>query len=162
MALVDRVEVSGEQERSAFESMPDIPTELTAEMCRLVLLGLVPAAIEQDIRTFGACLYDLQQLVGSCFARAQGGVYADPLLADIVAFCRAQDVPGVGQSSWGPTLYAVTDGDDAAERLAGAVQRRYDLGQRQVLITEPDNVGASVRRVGASGESRNPAPGRSV
>lgn len=156
MALVDRVEVSGEQERSAFESMPDIPTELTAEMCRLVLLGLVPAILENDIQTFSDALYGLQQLVGSCFAGAQGGVYADPLLADMVAFCRAQGVPGVGQSSWGPTLYAVTDGDDAAERLAGAVQRRYELGQRQVLITEPDNVGASVRRVAASSESRNP------
>ena len=34
-------------------------------------------------------LYDLQRRVGLCFAQAQGGVYADPLLASVVAFIRA-------------------------------------------------------------------------
>jgi beta-RFAP synthase len=140
--------LAGQRERIAFSMMPSIPREVTAEMCRLVLLGLAPTLIEQDLDRFGVALYELQQTVGACFATAQGGVYADPLLQDIVSFIVAQGVRGVGQSSWGPTLYAVLPDEDSAEKLALLVESRFDLhGVGEVFVTAADNDGASIRRI---------------
>ncbi len=46
----------GAGERHAFESLPPIPETVTDRLCRLVLLGLLPAVQENDLETFGAAL----------------------------------------------------------------------------------------------------------
>lgn len=138
--------LAGARERAAFHAMSSIPEAATAEMCRLVLLGLTPALVDADLDAFGEALYELQQRVGACFAGAQGGIYAAPFLADIVAYLRGLGVRGVGQSSWGPTLYALAGDEESAERLATAVETRFGLaGRGEVLVTAADNRGASVR-----------------
>ncbi len=143
--------VSGKAEHHAFGSLPAISEQATGRMCRLVLLGLLPALAERDGAAFGEALYELQQVTGRCFKSAQGGVYASPFLQRIVTFVRQQGVPGVGQSSWGPTLYAVTDDRDRARHLAAAVRSRFDLSADEVTITQADNRGAMVREVGDGG-----------
>jgi beta-RFAP synthase len=139
------VGVSGDRERQAFSRMSPIPREVTAEMCRLVLLGVLPAVIERDLAGFSRALYELQQRVGACFASAQGGIYADPLLERIVRFVREQGIEGVGQSSWGPTLYAVAADAAAAASLADHLRARFDLTEREVMVTAADNQGCEVR-----------------
>jgi predicted sugar kinase len=47
-------------------------------------------------------------------------------------------VRGVGQSSWGPTLFAVVEEARAAE-LAGEIQKRLEA---EVIVTEAANDGA--------------------
>ncbi len=138
------VGINGEREVQAFAKMPPIPRDVTAEMCRLVLLGMLPAAMERDFEVFSRSLFTLQQRVGECFAQAQGGVYADPILADIVRFVREQGLEGVGQSSWGPTMYAVTRNDDDARRLRMDVQAAFGLSNEEVMITQADNKGSVV------------------
>lgn len=137
--------IAGERERQAFALLPRLPDELTARMCRLVLLGLAPAVVEADLGRFGEALYELQRLAGECFKLAQGGVYADPLLSRIVKFIRDCGVPGVGQSSWGPTLYAISGDQEQAEWLAARLQRQFRLQPGEVLVTESDNHGSTVR-----------------
>lgn len=139
--------LSGEREQIAFDTKLNIPQAVTAELCRIVLLGMIPSLIEQDINTFGDALYDLQSKVGDCFAGAQGGRWADPQLGQIVQFVRDQGVRGVGQSSWGPTLYAVCEDDERAEDLASKLQATFELDPDEVRITEADNHGAVVRKV---------------
>ena len=139
--------LSGTRERQAFAHMPDISDDATAAMCRLVLLGLLPALRENDLPAFGEALFALQQTVGQCFAPAQGGIYADPMLDDIVQFIRAQNIPGVGQSSWGPTLYAVVEDHERAERLVHSLRGQFDFNDEEVIVTEVDNDGAQARTV---------------
>lgn len=136
--------VSGDRERQAFAKMKPIPRDVTAEMCRLVLLGMLPALIERDIDGFGQSLYELQQRVGQCFASAQGGVFAHPMLEEITRFIRARGVQGVGQSSWGPTLYAVVADEATGQALAAEVARRFGLGEGELLVTAADNEGCQV------------------
>ncbi|MEX0777287.1 MAG: beta-ribofuranosylaminobenzene 5'-phosphate synthase family protein [Phycisphaeraceae bacterium] len=137
--------LAGERETQAFVELPAIPDDLTARMCRLVMLGLLPALVERDVQRFGEALYELQQRVGEVFAPFQGGIYADPLLAQIVGFVREQGIPGIGQSSWGPTLYAVLESEERAVHLADAVMRRFKLDKAgEVIVTRGDNAGAGV------------------
>ena len=67
---------------------------MTDSLCRLVLLEILPAVFEHDLRAFGAALEELQAKVGSCFAPAQGGIYATPQAAAIVdELKQAWDLP---------------------------------------------------------------------
>jgi beta-RFAP synthase len=146
--------INGEKESHAFQQMQPIPQAVTDRMCRLTLLGLVPALIERDLPTFSQSLFDLQQQVGACFAAAQSGVYADPMLAEIVSFVRGAGVSGVGQSSWGPTLYAVVADEQKAQQLATQVRHAFDLSDDEVLVTAADNQGSTLRHIEQAARQR--------
>ena len=89
---------------------------------------------------------ELQQQVGRGFAPAQGGTFARPELATIVAYLRAEGLRGVGQSSWGPTLYGFGDSvpaDRRAEILA-RLRDRFGLDDREAFWTRASPRGAEV------------------
>jgi beta-RFAP synthase len=137
---------AGEQE--AFDRLAGRPgtTGRTDVLCRLVLLGLLPAVVERDLEAFGEALYEFNRRVGECFAPVQGGPYAGPGAAELVAFVRGQGVRGVGQSSWGPAVFAVVGGEEQAEDLAGRVRRRFGLDPGEVVVTQACNHGAVVEQ----------------
>jgi len=112
-------------------------------LCRLVLLGMLPALVERDLEAFGEAVYDFNRRVGEVFARAQGGTYASPRVAELVAFVRHQGVRGAGQSSWGPTVFAVAEDADRAEDLARRIRTRFALADAEVFSTRACNSGAA-------------------
>jgi beta-RFAP synthase len=140
----------GESERKAFHWLHErgMPLALTDMLCRLVLLGLLPALVERDLTTFGETLYDLNVRVGETFAPIQGGPYATPRTAEFVAFLRRQGVRGVGQTSWGPTVFAVVGDEASALDLAHRVRNSFALNAVQVVITAACNRGATVTSAG--------------
>ncbi len=50
-----------------------VPDAKAQELCRLVLMQLLPGLKETDIAAFGAALTRIQEIVGGHFAAAQGG-----------------------------------------------------------------------------------------
>ena len=136
-----QVGLSGALERRAFERLPPVPIETTAELCRLALLHLVPSAARADFDDFSRHLYQFGYLAGTCFAAEQGGAYASPGLEQLVERLRAQGVEGVGQSSWGPTLFAVLPEQSAAEALVRwlGAEPQYEL---ELCITSASPCGA--------------------
>jgi len=64
----------------------------------------------------------------------------------LVRFIRQQGVQGVGQSSWGPAVFAVVRDNDQAEQLANRIQRRFTLGISEVFATCAHNQGAMIAR----------------
>jgi len=118
--------VSGATEAQAFADLP-LPDERDVErVSHLVLMGMLPSVIDGDIETFGAALSEIQEINGRWFSHAQGGMFSPGPSAEIIRLMRDSGAPGVGQSSWGPSVYAVVDGDDAAESLSARIRDRYD------------------------------------
>lgn len=102
----------GGLERDAFARLSPIPANTDA-LCRIVLTALLPALVSDDLGSFGEALYEFNALAGDAFAPVQGGRYASPVVAELVARLRSLGVRGVGQSSWGPAVFAVVDNRDA-------------------------------------------------
>jgi beta-RFAP synthase len=114
-------------------------------LCRLVLLEILPAVIERDLPAFGAALSELQARVGACFAPAQGGIYSAPRADSITQEMRALGFIGVGQSSWGPTLYGFAPSShEESIGQAELLRRRLGLTDSAVLITKAANCGAKI------------------
>jgi beta-RFAP synthase len=124
----------GPAEREAFDRL--VPDAAHADaLCRLVLLDLLPALAEGDLDVFGEALFDFNARAGAAFAPIQGGTYSGRWVAEAVAYLRQQGVRGVGQSSWGPTVFAVVEDQDQAGFLAERARRQLDLSGKDVLIT---------------------------
>src|SRR5262249_10561134 len=97
----------GEEEREAFRRLPPFPADKSAHLCRLVLMAALPALAAQDAETFGRAISEMQRVMGDYFAPAQGGRFLSPRVAEALAWLEAAGVSGVGQSSWGPTGFAL-------------------------------------------------------
>ncbi len=136
--------LSGSDEQQAFRALPPVPRETTDALCRETLLHLVPAAREGRFEEFSASLYRYGHLAGSCFASVQGGPYASPRLQQLVDLLRSEGIEGVGQSSWGPTLFALLPDQDQAETLAADLRTREATRDLQLTIAAPQNRGADV------------------
>jgi beta-RFAP synthase len=113
-----------------------------ADLCLLVLLGMLPALAEQDRDAFGEAVYDFNARVGELFAPIQGGRYAHPRTAELVAFLRARGIRGVGQSSWGPAVFALPADPDHAALVAVQVRAAFQLSPEQLTVTRASNHGA--------------------
>ncbi len=118
----------GDRERAAFAALGE-PANDDA-LCRLVLLGMLPALAERDVAGFGEAVAEYNARAGEMFRAAQGGTYAVAAAA-LVGWLRAEGVPGAGQSSWGPTAFAVVGDPDRAEALAAAAHRAW--GERAAV-----------------------------
>ena len=121
----DRDGLHGEAEIEAFRRLPAFPAAEAARLCRLVIMSALPALAERDLATFGAAVTELQRSTGDHFAAAQGGRYASPAVAEVLAWLEDEDVAVVGQSSWGPTGFGVLSSDAEGRRLLEAAQRRF-------------------------------------
>jgi beta-RFAP synthase len=135
----------GALEQQAFAHLAAPALSWTDTLCRLVVLGLLPALIEHDFRGFSEAVYDFNVHVGEAFAPVQGGTYADPRIKEMVHFVRSHGVPGVGQSSWGPAVFAIAEDAGQGEQLARQVGRAFALRECELLVTRARNIGATVR-----------------
>ena len=136
----------GAAELEAFAHLTMTPNAAarTEALCRLVLLGMLPALAEADLQAFGESLFDFNARAGEAFAAVQGGVYLGPGVAECVEFLRGQGVRGVGQSSWGPTVFAVVGDEDRAADLLRQCSRRFGSGIATAWSTAPCNTGARI------------------
>lgn len=139
--------LSGQEEREAFARLPPVPPAVTAQLLAEVRTRMLPAAARQDFAAFSDSLYAYGRLAGQCFASIQGGPFHGPRLSGLVALIRSLGVTGVGQSSWGPTLFAVLPDDAHAEEFVGRLSAHAAADRLQLAITAPSSHGARIRRL---------------
>jgi beta-ribofuranosylaminobenzene 5'-phosphate synthase len=113
----ERDGLSGEGERTAFEKLPPMTPEISGYLCRLVLMQILPALVEQNLTGFSRAIAVIQTIVGDYFAEFQGGRYSSPAVAQALDWFRERGVEGVGQSSWGPTGFALVESAVEASKL---------------------------------------------
>lgn len=130
----------GDRERDAFAGLS--PSTADDALCRLVLLGMLPALADGDLAAFSGAVGEYNARAGEPFRSAQGGIYAAAAVAGLVGWLRSDGVEGAGQSSWGPTVFAVVGDPDRA----GAVVQRAAPRWPGVaaMVTAARNSGAVV------------------
>jgi beta-RFAP synthase len=110
--------LSGEAEAAAFEQLPPPPAGEVERVSHLVLMQLLPSLIEGDLAGFGEALSAVQRITGAWFAPQQGGIFAPGQGEALIQKMAGWGARGVGQSSWGPAVYGMVEGADAARALA--------------------------------------------
>jgi beta-ribofuranosylaminobenzene 5'-phosphate synthase len=145
------------QEIEAFRKIQPPEADLVNEACFRLLLGMVPAVVEKNIREFGENLSRLQEIVGTFFSQAQDGVFR-PDSAPIIQKLKEMGAEGFGQSSWGPAIYGLFE-DKKSRSVENLLRKEIlcsdtirestgnlcgDSEWGRVYLTRADNRGAIV------------------
>jgi beta-RFAP synthase len=134
--------LAGDREAEAFSHLPSVPPAVTDQLWRIVNDEILPAIDRSDCGSFGDAVYRFGRLAGECFSSVQGGPFASAATARLVEAIRDYGVPGVGQSSWGPAIFAITDDDDAAGSLVDWLCGQPLTAECDIAIARPNNRGA--------------------
>lgn len=135
----------GEAETDAFRKLPTFPAQTAAHLCRLVLMSALPALAEADLPRFSAAVAEIQRTVGDHFAPVQGGRYASPKVAEVLAWLSDRGIVGLGQSSWGPTGFAFLGEAAAAEAVLALARGKWAGDDRlRFMICRGRNEGGRV------------------
>ena len=125
--------LSGLDERQAIAALPVLPQSLAADLCHQVLMRVLPGAAGAEFAPFAAGVNRVQRLLGQHFAPAQQGrAYASAAVGRLLQWLGAVSLEAVnaesdsdagavlaaiGQSSWGPTGFAIVPSQASAEAL---------------------------------------------
>jgi beta-ribofuranosylaminobenzene 5'-phosphate synthase len=118
--------ISGVDEDAAFAKLPAPPDRDVEQVAHLVLMALLPALAEGDLATFGRALSAIQTITGRWFAPVQGGAFAPGPSEEMLRRMAEFGALGVGQSSWGPTVYGIVADEDEGVRLADRIRAALD------------------------------------
>jgi beta-RFAP synthase len=148
LLIFDKTEqgVHGEQELMAFDSLQKTSLEASQTLAHSVLLQALPALLERDYATFSRAIYKLQRATGEYFSPIQGGLFKSKHVAEILSFLYENNVLGAGQSSWGPTGFAVFESDASANVMLKLLQQQFSkFNHVSFQIVHGKNSGASIQ-----------------
>jgi beta-RFAP synthase len=136
----DSIGISGPAESAAFR---DLPPMTDSRLTRLEKLAneMLAACEAGDSAATSDRLSEYGSLVGEYFAPVQGGVFADARMADLAGKLRSAEIHGVGQTSWGPTLFVLCESGLQAASLAAKIPE-WGFGDCAIQIAAAKNDGA--------------------
>ena len=136
----------GDSEKEGIARLPFFERARAAHLCHLVLMQILPALAEADFAPFAAGLSELQAIVGEYFAPAQGGIYSSPAVAQLMRWIAERHPAGIGQSSWGPTAFAILPSEARAQEVLREARASAVMGELVAAIVAGRNHGAGVVR----------------
>ena len=135
----------GAAEKQAFADLPHFPDASAGHLCRLALMQAMPALAEGDIARFGSAISAIQGIVGDHFAPAQGGRFASSRVTRALGWLAANGAAGVGQSSWGPTGFALVDSETQARTLVRIAAIDFANDGLEFMVCTGRNAAAEIR-----------------
>ncbi len=144
--------LSGDAEREAIAKLPPLPQAAAADISHQLLMRVLAGAADDDFVAFAAGLNRVQQLLGDHFAPAQAGsAWTSAAVGTLMRFWgeHADGSAALGQSSWGPTGFAIVPSAAAAQDLIAAARAAGALAAAlEVRVVAARNHGALVGEPG--------------
>lgn len=147
LLILDRTRagMNGRLEKETFRDIRPMSAEVSGQLCRHLLMQVLPALGEQDIKTFSIGVTAIQHLIGDYFAPYQGGRFSSPLVAQVCDWLGQQGIRGLGQSSWGPTGFALLENEIAASHILKLARQRWgDEAALEFMLCKGSNEAAGI------------------
>ncbi len=119
-------------EKDMFTRLCPIPLCEVERLCHIILMQMMPAILDQDLDTFGKSINAVQE-VG--FKKRE--LDLQPGAREILEVIRSNGAAGAGMSSFGPTLYAITD---QPRKIVSAIKKFKP--ECAIIQTKAKNTGA--------------------
>lgn len=132
--------VSGKEEVNAFQDYCPIPLREVEKLSHLLLMKLMPAVVEADLDSFGSAVNSIQNIG---FKKIENQLQ-NPCIGNIMDDLRNAGAAGVGMSSFGPTIYALTDTNE--KKVINEAKHAIDEFGGEIICTRAKNSGANVSR----------------
>lgn len=129
--------VHGKDEVDKFASLPPTQPSISRELRRIASEELIPGAASRDFDAFASAVARYNHASGLLFAPIQGGAYNGVEISRLIDWLIERGVEGVGQSSWGPGVFAWFESLEHAEPIV----TRLPAGVELITLTHPRNEG---------------------
>jgi beta-ribofuranosylaminobenzene 5'-phosphate synthase len=129
----------GRREVDIFKEYCPVPLADVHELCYQILVRMVPCVIEENLDGFGAAVNRVQELG---FKKVEVGL-SHPMILELMNEMRSAGAVCAGLSSFGPTVYAITD--SGARDIESAARQVMEETGGDFLITRSRNQGAKMR-----------------
>lgn len=140
--------LAGTAESQAFHRLSPRSFSGASRLSRILLMQMLPAILERDPIAFGESLTSIQRIVGNWFRPVQGGTFATSQGAALVKAMSRAGALGVGQSSWGPTIYGLAKDQQMAASMIGTLKEIVPATSgTDIFLAHASNRGADIRRV---------------
>lgn len=116
----------------------------SAFLSRIVLLGLIPAIAENNLKDFGDALTTFNERLGSSWGRYQSGNYCCDIVDEGIKIMKKEAFSAC-QTSWGPAFYGILNRKEKAKSLAKKLKEFLDENEGgEVFCTCGRNRGMEV------------------
>lgn len=132
--------VSGSNEVDIFQKYCPIPIGDVEKLSHILLMKMMPAVLEADLDSFGFVVNSIQDLG---FKKIELKLQK-PIINKLIENMRIAGASGVGMSSFGPTIYAVTD--TYKKDISKSAQKTMEETGGQIVITKARNDGFNVKK----------------
>ncbi len=143
----DVVGLHGDEEKAAFGRLPPVPTEVSAELARIALLELLPAAVEGNFAEFAAAVGRYGFMAGKPFEQESQQLPHAEATRQLIELLAELGMPGAAQSSWGPAVMACCESLDQAGSLVDQLETLGLAKHHDLVIARFDTQGAVLRVV---------------
>lgn len=134
----------GGDERHAFANLPPVSQVIAGRLSEEIHDRMLPALENTDFALFSESVFQYGHLAGLCFAEFQGGPYNGSDAERLVQQLRELGVAGVGQSSWGPTIFGLCPNQTIAEHVVAELRSAQSQASADIWISPACNTGADV------------------
>lgn len=133
--------ISGESESNQFSRLSPVLDDVRQSLEATLLDHILPAAKAGDLSRFAAAVTEYNHRSGMLFESVQGGPYNGRPVAELVKTLTDHGARGVGQSSWGPSVFAwfatPEEADSFCQTLPTDIQ--------PYCLTQPRNSGRNLQ-----------------
>lgn len=130
--------VFGDGEVNIFQKYCPIPLGEVQELIHILFMKMMPSVIEEDLDHFGESI-NMVQNIG--FKRIELSLQ-NPFIKDLMNNLRSSGAAGVGMSSFGPTVYAITDTN--SKNILKAARNMMRDKEGEIILTTSQNSGAHI------------------
>ncbi len=130
---------SGQKEVNIFQECCPIEVGEVQKLSHLILMKMMPSVVEKDLDSFGSAVNEIQD---TGFKKIEVE-FQDAIINEIIEDMRDAGAAGVGMSSFGPTIYAVTDTN--TKNISKVAQNTMKEVGGKVIATKAKNSGAEIK-----------------
>ena len=136
----------GKNEMDAFKKIRSFPKINHIKLTDLVLFQIYPSLIENNFNEFSKAISKLQNIMGKYFNIFQNGMFSSSEVSNVLNFLRKENISGYGQTSWGPTGFALFPNIKKAEEMRLKLKKRFSSCKNlEFIICSGKNSGANIQ-----------------
>ena len=137
--------LSGASEEQFFGERRYLDPAALQQLASLVNSQIVPSVMQTDFEQFRDGLSEYGRLVGEYYSPAQGGVFGNSVIQQIVKQLPSRETAGMVQSSWGPSVAIPARSAAEADEIAARMQALVADDILTARVVRGLNCGATVR-----------------
>jgi len=133
----------GDEEVRIFQNYTPIPREEVNEVSHQILMKVMTGILKKDLKCFGEGIRRIQNIG---FKKIEIDLQHH-IVKNLLKFLNEYGTKAFGMSSFGPSVYGITETESEATELFEAIHKHLRYNGGHIYICKPNNTGAKIEYI---------------